>query len=108
MEAQWIIISSDGRHASLGSAEPAAEDVARVVATMERQGLVGFLCQLIGPYHSNSRPVTLRGVRGLAGAEPHQWSATAEAFDAARRVRYPHARVDPVWQARADMRTTIG
>lgn len=99
-EVRWIVLASDGRHASVGRhTDPSPDDVARIVATLEGQGIGGWLCRMEGNYHSVSGRVTVLGVRALAGAAPdgNSWQVANRAFSEARSALYPRCSCDCEW-----------
>lgn len=64
-EKRWLIVSEDGRHATLGRhTDPTDEQIQRCGAQLDRQGLAGWLVVSEGAYYSNS-PVTLLMVRPI-------------------------------------------
>ncbi len=74
-ERRWVILTGDGRYATLGRAsDPSEQDIQRAEDGLRRQGLVGWLAIMQGNPFIGPLP-TLMLVRPLAGA--------TEAFDEA-------------------------
>jgi hypothetical protein len=84
-ERRWIILTTDGRHVTLGrSAAPSEEEVARAAAGLAAAGLAGWYVILDGDYWARRAALTLTPLRALAGAADRDWPAAAAAFEAAR------------------------
>jgi hypothetical protein len=80
LEVRWIVLTTDGRHVTLGRhTDPSEDEINVTEGAMAIQGVTGFLAIMRGGYYIRS-PVELMQVRPLAGADPEQWAAAAAAF----------------------------
>ena len=82
-ETRWIVLGTDGRHVSLGRAEPSEADVMAASDALAAQGLSGWLARLQGDYYSRAR-VKLEPLRAIGAAPEADWRADLSAFHAAR------------------------
>jgi hypothetical protein len=83
-ETRWMVLGTDGRHVSLGRAEPSATEIATANDALAAQGLSGWLARMQGEYYSRAR-VTLEPLRAIGVAPEANWQAALAAFHAARR-----------------------
>jgi hypothetical protein len=83
-ETRWIVLGTDGRHVSLGRAEPTEIEVVAASDTLAEQGLSGWLARMQGDYYSRAR-VKLEPLRAIGVAPEANWQAALAAFHAARR-----------------------
>jgi hypothetical protein len=83
-ESQWIVLGTDGRHVSLGRAEPSEAEIASASDALAAQGLSGWLARMQGDYYSQAR-VTLEPLRSIGAAPEVDWKAALSAFHAARQ-----------------------
>ena len=82
-ETRWIVLGTDGRHVSLGRAEPSEADVMAASDALAAQGLSGWLARMQGEYYSRHR-VTLEPLQRIGIAHDADWQAALTAFHAAR------------------------
>lgn len=76
----WIVLGTDGRHASIGRArEPDEEDLAQVSAALVAAGEHGWLAVLYGDYYGR-RGVRLEVMRPLTPGAPTDPSFAVAAF----------------------------
>ena len=80
---RWIVLSTDGRHVSLGRAEPSATEVATASDALAAQGLSGWLARMQGEYYSR-RKVMLEPLQRIGAEHDADWQAALSAFHAAR------------------------
>jgi hypothetical protein len=86
-ERRWIVLTADGRHATLGrTAEPTEAEVAQAASALAAAGLTGWLATMEGEYWSRRGGVMLSQVRMLNGPAEADWSPAAAAFEEARRA----------------------
>ncbi len=83
-ESRWIVLGTDGRHVSLGRAEPSATEVATTSDALAAQGLSGWLARTHGEFYSRTR-VTLELLRAIGAAPEADWELALAAFHAARQ-----------------------
>jgi hypothetical protein len=83
-ETRWIVLGEDGRHVSLGRAEPSEAEIASASDALAAQGLTGWLARMQGEYYSR-RKVTLEPLQRIGIAHNADWQAALAAFHAARR-----------------------
>ena len=83
-ETRWIVLGTDGRHVSLGRAEPSEADVMAASDALAAQGLSGWLARMQGEYYSRAR-VTLEPLQRIGIAHDANWQAALTAFHAARQ-----------------------
>ncbi len=56
-ERRWIILSEDGRYATIGRAtDPSPDDISRIEGAMQAQGLAGWLAVMEGDPHTGPMP----------------------------------------------------
>ena len=82
-ETRWIVLGTDGRHVSLGRAEPSEADVMAASDALAAQRLSGWLARMQGEYYSRRR-VTLEPLQRVGIAHDADWQAALTAFHAAR------------------------
>jgi hypothetical protein len=83
-EKRWMVLGSDGRHASLGRTEPSEAEVLAASDALAAQGLSGWLARMQGEYYSRAR-VTLEPLQRIGIAHDADWQAALTAFHAARQ-----------------------
>ena len=84
-ETRWMILGADGRHVSLGRAEPSEAEIATANAALAAQGLSGWLARMQGDYYSRAT-VTLEPLQRIGTPHDADWQAALTAFHAARRL----------------------
>ena len=82
-ESRWIVLGTDGRHVSLGRAEPSATEIATANDALAAQGLSGWLARMQGDYYSRAT-ATLEPLQRIGAAHDADWQAAQTAFHAAR------------------------
>ncbi len=83
-ETRWIVLSTDGRHTTLGRhRDPDEDDITRAGAALAAAGLAGWLVVMKGGYYRSPRPELLM-VKPLAG-EPVDWEDATQAFEVIRQ-----------------------
>ena len=82
-ETRWIVLGTDGRHVSLGRAEPSEMEVMAASDALAAQGLSGWLARMHGEYYSR-RKVTLEPLQRISADHEADWQAALAAFHAAR------------------------
>jgi len=82
-ETRWMVLGTDGRHVSLGRAEPSATEIATANDALAAQGLSGWLARMQGEYYSR-RKVTLERIQRIGAEHEADWEAALSAFHAAR------------------------
>ena len=87
-ETRWIVLGTDGRHVSLGRAEPSEMEVMAASDALAAQGLSGWLARMHGEYYSR-RKVTLEPLQRIGVAHDADWQAALTAFHAARHRATP-------------------
>ncbi|MCA3371745.1 MAG: hypothetical protein INF89_19850 [Roseomonas sp.] len=87
-ETRWIVLGADGRHVSLGRAEPSEMEVMAASDALAAQGLSGWLARMHGEYYSR-RKVTLEPLQRIGVAHDADWQAALTAFHAARHRATP-------------------
>ena len=93
-ERRWVVISEDGRHASLGQhTDPSEEEITRVEVALAASGTAGWLAVTEGVYYSHD-VITVLQVRVL-GTPSVSWEEASSKFlslrDAATDVPLPPA-----------------
>ena len=83
-ETRWIVLGEDGRHVSLGRAEPSEAEIASASDALAAQGLSGWLARMQGDYYSRGK-VTLEPLQRIGIAHDADWQAALAAFHAARQ-----------------------
>ena len=83
-ESRWMILGADGRHVSLGRAEPSATGIATASDALATQGLSGWLARMQGEYYSRAT-VTLELLQRIGTPHDADWQAALAAFHAARQ-----------------------
>jgi len=83
-ETRWIVLGTDGRHVSLGRAEPSEAAIATASDALAAQRLSGWLARMQGEYHSR-RKVMLEPLQLIGATQDADWQAALSAFHAARR-----------------------
>ena len=82
-ETRWMVLGTDGRHVSLGRAEPSEAEVQTASDALAAQGLSGWLARMHGEYYSR-RKVTLESLQRIGADHEADWQAALTAFHAAR------------------------
>ena len=83
-ETRWMVLGTDGRHVSLGRAEPSEAEVMAASDALAAQGLSGWLARMQGEYYSRGK-VTLEPLQRIGIANDGDWQAALAAFHAARQ-----------------------
>jgi hypothetical protein len=83
-ETRWMVLGADGRHVSLGRAEPSQAEVMAASDALATQGLSGWLARIQGDYYSRGK-VTLEPLQRIGIAHDADWQAALTAFQTARR-----------------------
>jgi hypothetical protein len=84
-DRRWIVLATDGKHATLGrAAQPTEVEVAQAACALAAAGLAGWLATMDGEYWSRRRRVVLTPLKLLAGPADADWQAASAAFEAAR------------------------
>ena len=83
-ETRWMILGADGRHVSLGRAEPSATEIATASDALAAQGLSGWLARMKGEYYSRSR-ISVEPLQRIGISHDADWQAALSAFHAARQ-----------------------
>ncbi|MCA3324350.1 MAG: hypothetical protein INF75_18730 [Roseomonas sp.] len=82
-ETRWIVLGTDGRHVSLGRAEPSKAEITAASDALAAQGLSGWLAHMQGEYYSRGK-VTLEPLQRIGAEHDADWQAALAAFHAAR------------------------
>ncbi len=83
-ERYWIVLSTDGRHVTLGRhSDPTEEEILAVEHSLEAKGLAGWLVVMEGNYYSSRGQLGLMMVRPLA-APAWAFEHAVAAFQATR------------------------
>ena len=82
-ETRWIVLGTDGRHVSLGRAEPSEVEVMATSDALAAQGLSGWLARMWGEYYSRKN-VTLEPLQRIGAEHEADWELALAAFHAAR------------------------
>ena len=82
-ETRWIVLGTDGRHVSLGRAEPSTTETATASDALAGQGLSGWLARMQGDYYSR-RKIILEPLQRIGAEHDADWQAALSAFHAAR------------------------
>jgi hypothetical protein len=82
-ETRWIVLGTDGRHVSLGRAEPSEAEVLAASNALATQGLSGWLARMQGDYYSRSK-ISVEPLQRIGAAHDADWQPTLAAFHAAR------------------------
>ena len=85
-ETQWMVLGTDGRHVSLGRAEPSEAEVMAASDALTAQGLSGWLARMQGEYYSRGC-VMLEPLQRIGIAHDADWQAALTTFHAARQRR---------------------
>ena len=80
-ETRWIVLGEDGRHVSLGRAEPSEAEIASASDALAAQGLSGWLARMQGEYYRRSK-LTLEPLRTLGSTPEADWQTALTAFHA--------------------------
>ena len=83
-ETRWMVLGTDGRHVSLGRAEPSDAEIVTASDALAAQGLSGWLTRMQGEYYSRAM-VTLEPVQRVGAEHEADWQAAVAAFHAARQ-----------------------
>ena len=81
-ESRWIMLGTDGRHVSLGRADPSEAEIATASDALTAQGLSGWLARLQGNYYNRVK-VRLEPLQRIGIAHDADWQAALTAFSAA-------------------------
>jgi hypothetical protein len=84
IETRWMVLGTDGRHVSLGRAEPSEAEIVTASDALAAQGLSGWLVRMQGDYYSR-RKVMLEPLQRIGAAHDADWQAALAAFHAARQ-----------------------
>jgi hypothetical protein len=87
-ENRWIVLGANGRHVSLGRAEPSEPEVMAASDALAAQGLSGWLARMQGQYYSR-RKVTLEPLKRIGAPHDADWQAALAAFHAVRHSMIP-------------------
>ena len=82
-ENRWMVLGTDGRHVSLGRAEPSKAEITAASDALAAQGLSGWLAHMQGEYYSRGK-VTLEPLQRIGAEHDADWQAALAAFHAAR------------------------
>ena len=82
-ETRWIVLGTDGRHVSLGRAEPSEAEIVTASDALATQGISGWLARMQGDYYSRQK-VTLEPLQRIGAEHEADWQAALTAFHAAR------------------------
>ena len=82
-ETRWMVLGADGRHVSLGRAEPSQAEVMAASDALATQGLSGWLARMQGDYYSRRR-VMLEPLQRIGADHEADWELALAAFHAAR------------------------
>ncbi len=82
-ETRWIVLGTDGRHVSLGRAEPSTTETATASDALAAQGFSGWLARMQGDYYSR-RKIILEPLQRIGAEHDADWQAALSAFHAAR------------------------
>ena len=82
-ETRWILLSTDGRHVSLGRTEPSEAEITAASDALAAQGLSGWLARMQGDYYSRGK-VMFEPLQRIGAAHDADWQAALSAFHAAR------------------------
>ena len=85
-ETRWMVLGTDGRHVSLGRAEPSEAEVMAASDALAAQGLSGWLARMQGEYYSRGC-VMLEPIQRIGIAHDADWQAALTTFHAARQRR---------------------
>ena len=83
-ETRWMVLGTDGRHVSLGRAEPGEAEITAASDALAAQGLSGWLARMQGEYYSRGK-VTLEPLQRIGISHDADWQAALAAFHAARQ-----------------------
>lgn len=84
-ERRWIILGEDGRHVTMGRhSDPSPDELAQAEASLEAQGLAGWLAVMEGGYYERRKPALMM-VRPLCNPQ-RPFVEAADAFEAAREA----------------------
>ena len=83
-ENRWMVLGTDGRHVSLGRAEPSTTEIVTASDALAAQGHSGWLARLHGAYYSRGK-VMLEPLQRIGVAHDADWQAALAAFHAARQ-----------------------
>lgn len=83
-ERRWIVLSTDGRHVTLGRhSDPTEEEILVAERSLAEAGLAGWLAVVEGDYYARRGKPAVMMVRALA-APAGAFEDAATAFEAAR------------------------
>ena len=93
-ERRWLLVTSDGKHVTLGRArDPSPDELETAAARLGELNLAGWLAVSEGHYYGPG-PLRLMMVRSLAEVAGATWSDAEAAFMSAREVECEEARHD--------------
>jgi hypothetical protein len=87
-ETRWIVLGTDGRHVSLGRADPSEAEITAADDALAAQRLSGWLARMQGDYYSRGK-VTLEPLQRIGAEHEADWQAAVAAFHAARHSMIP-------------------
>ncbi|MCW3476752.1 hypothetical protein [Limobrevibacterium gyesilva] len=86
-ERRWLVLSTDGRHTTIGRAtDPTPNEITALETALAAQGLAGWLAIAEGDYHAIRDPMHLMIVREL-GNPGVAFSDAVAAFERIRSSR---------------------
>jgi hypothetical protein len=100
-ETRWMVVSTDGRHVSLGRAESSEAEVLAASDALAAQGLSGWLACMQGDYYSR-RKVTPEPLQRIGAYHEVDWQAAVAAFHAARHRATDRRASNPTKVQRGD------
>ena len=89
-ETRWIVLGEDGRHVSLGRAEPSEAEIASASDALAAQGLSGWLARMQGEYYSRGK-VTLEPLKRIGADREADWQAALATFQRLRGLALAQA-----------------
>ena len=88
VQQRWTVLGTDGRHVSLGRAEPSEADVLAASIALTAPGLSGWLARIGGAYCSRVK-VRLEPLQRIGADHDADSQAALTAFLTARWVHRP-------------------
>lgn len=90
LEKRWIVLSEDGRHATLGRyTDPTEDEIQRAAEGLRGAGIGGWLAVTEGVYYSRGRLSVLQ-VRELVHSEISWQDAVKSFLDMRAKAIQPH------------------
>lgn len=83
--SRFILLREDGQHVTLGSYEPAPEELDGMAKSVRLTGFGGWIAEMVGVYYGR-RKLTLIA-RHTLGMPTASWDAAVSAFLAIRKER---------------------